>query len=162
MASIRTLPSCGEELAKVVSAFGAVARSYLLYETARNEAGEPPHQASRIEPYESLDLTKSAHDCMTELRRYSIFVEDPRGRSRRGNSVGRLYLRRYLVPHFGLTFSLRDSLQLEGREIELLLRRPEEFKRLKRLKSVGDARKPAGARQGRRSLFAEGQDGAEE
>ena len=162
MASIRTLPSCGERLAKVVASFGAVARSYLLYETARNEAGDPPHQASRIEPYESLDLSKEAHDCMTELRRYSIFVEDPRGRSRRGQSVGRLYLRRYLVPHFGLTFSLRDSLQLEGREIELLLKKPEEFERLKRLTSEDDARRPVDKRRRRRSLFAEGQDDAEE
>ena len=162
MASIRTLPSCGEQLAKVVASFGAVARSYLLYETARNEAGEPPHQASRIEPYEGLDLSAEAHDCMTELRRYSIFVEDPRGRSRRGKSVGRLYLRRYLVPHFGLTFSLRDSLQLEGREIELLLKRPQEFERLKRLKSADDARRPTNGRGGRRSLFAEGQEDGEE
>ena len=59
--------------------------------------------------------------------RYSIFIEDPRGKSRRGKVVPRIYLRRFLIPHFNITFSKRDSISLENKEIEELLLYPEEF-----------------------------------
>lgn len=134
MESIRTLPGRGAELAKIVSAFGNVARSYLLYRDARNQAGSPPHQASRIEPYEPLDLSKTADQILKDLMRFSILLMDPRGKSRRGAVVPRYYLRRYLIPHFNLTFSKRDSLQLENSEIELLLTDPQKFEEQKRVK----------------------------
>ena len=135
MESVRTLPRYGQQLANVVSAFGNVVHSYLLYETSSNQTGNPPHQASRIEPYESLTLSDDARDILDELLRYSIFIEDPRGKSRRGQIVPRFYLRRYLIPHFRLTFSRRDSLQLESTEIEVLLCDPNGFENNKRLKS---------------------------
>lgn len=141
MESVRTLPRYGQQLANVVSAFGNVAHSYLLYETSSNQTGNPPHQASRIEPYESLDISDEAQRILDELLRYSIFIEDPRGKSRRGQIVPRFYLRRYLIPHFWLTFSRRDSLQLENADIESLLRNPNEFENDRRLRSAGpDAR----------------------
>lgn len=133
--SVRMLPRHGVQLAAIVTAIGSVARSLLLYETSKNEKGNPPHQASRIEPYEALSLSEEADSLLKELLRYSIFLYDPRGKSRRGHVVPRLYLRRYLLPHFNLTFSQRDSIELENSEIEQLLMQPKEFETRKRLKT---------------------------
>ena len=153
MDSVRTLPQCGQQLADIVSAFGNVAYSYLLYETSSNQTSNPPHQLSRIEPYEPLYLNNKARSFLDELLRYSIFIEDPRGKSRRGKIVPRFYLRRYLVPHFQLTFSLRDSLQLEITNIEKLLCNPGEFENIERLKSEKDATQRRGRNIGQMELF---------
>ena len=139
MESIRTLPGNGSRLADIVSAFGNVARSYLLHETSGNGPEKPPHQASRIEPYEALQLSGDALDVLKELLRYSVFIKDPRGKSRRGQAVPRFYLRRYLIPHFNLTFSLRDSLQLENDELNDFLLDPRKFEDRMRLKSKEEA-----------------------
>lgn len=139
MESIRTLPGKGSHLAEIVSAFGNVARSYLLHETSGNGPEKPPHQASRIEPYEALQLSDDAQEVLKELLRYSVFIKDPRGKSRRGQLVPRFYLRRYLIPHFGLTFSRRDSLQLENDELNRFLLDPRKFEDRMRLKSKEDA-----------------------
>ena len=139
MESVRTLPRWGPRLTEAVTSFGNVARSYLLYETSTNETSKPPHQASRIEPYETLQLSDEAQQILNELLRYSILIEDPRGKSRRGKVVPRFYLRRYLIPHFRLTFSRRDSLQLETHQIETLLCDPQKFEDEMRLKSEEDA-----------------------
>ena len=144
MESIRTLPERGPHLADVITAFGNVARSYLLYETSKNETGHPPHQASRIEPYESINLPGESRNILNDLLRYSILIEDPRGKSRRGKVVPRYYLRRYLIPHFRLTFSRRDSLQLENHQIEVLLSNPKDFERSMRLKDKDDAARRRG------------------
>ena len=131
----------GEHLVQVVTSFGTVAHSYLMYRTSKNEEGDPPHLASRIEPYEQLDLSAEAERAYTELLRYSLFIEDPRGKSRRGKVVPRLYIRRALIPHFNLTFSRRDSIELENESIELLLTKPREFENRFRLKSEADGQK---------------------
>lgn len=136
--NVRMLPRVGNRLADIVTAFGNVARSFLKYRTSKNEAGRPPHQASRIEPYESLNLSESANELLKELLRYSIFLYDPRGKSRRGHVVPRLYLRRYLIPHFNLTFSQRDSIELENNEIEELLIDPRSLENKKRLRGFSD------------------------
>lgn len=151
MESIRTLPGKGSHLADVVSAFGNVARSYLRYETSGNGPEKPPHQASRIEPYEALRLTAEAMAILKELLRYSIFIEDPRGKSRRGQAVPRFYLRRYLIPHFGLTFSRRDSLQLENEDLDCFLCDPRKFEDKMRLKSKEDAQHRREQRKNRAS-----------
>ena len=155
MESIRTVPEVGEELAEVVAAFGNVAHSYLLHKKSRNRKGAPPHQASRIEPYEALRLTGAERRVLEELLRYSVFIEDPRGKSRRGSVVPRLYLRRYLIPHFGLTFSRRDSIQLEGQGMKLLLTEPKAFERAFRMR--GDETRAQGGTEesGQGGLFDE-------
>ena len=89
MESIRTVPEVGPKLADVVAAFGKVAQSYLLHKDSGNESGNPPHQASKIEPYEALHLSPEAERIREELLRYSVFIEDPKGKSRRGNVVPR-------------------------------------------------------------------------
>ena len=157
MESVRTLPRWGTRLADVVTAFGNVAHSYLMYETAKNETSEPPHQASRIEPYEALHLSDDAQEILNELLRYSVLIEDPRGMSRRGKIVPRYYLRRYLIPHFRLTFSRRDSLELENDQIETLLCKPQQFEDAMRLKSEEDAarRRRRDQNQNQTELFQE-------
>ena len=134
-ASVRMLPEIGEHLADVIAAFGSVARSFLMHRKSKNQKGHPPHQASRIEPYESLGLSDGAQVIRKALLRYSIFLEDPRGKSRRGHVVPRLFLRRYLIPHFNLTFSQRDSIALENRDVELLLTEPKRFEEMKRARA---------------------------
>ena len=153
MESVRTLPQWGQRLANIVSAFGNVSRSYLIYESSSNQKGNPPHQASRIEPYEPLHLGIESRNVLDELLRYSILIEDPRGKSRRGKIVPRFYLRRYLIPHFQLTFSRRDSLQLESTAIEMLLCDPMQFEDIKRLKSKKDAARRRDSNTSQRDLF---------
>ena len=133
--SVRTLPRLGPRMADIISAFGKVAHSYLLYRDSQNGTGNPPHQATRIEPYGRIKIGLEADQILNELLRYSIFIEDPGAKSRRNVAVRRFYLRRYLIPHFQLTFSHRDSLQLENSEIELLLIEPETFEETKRLRT---------------------------
>ncbi len=139
--SVHKLPKWGPQLAQIVTAFGNVAHSYIKFETSSNSSDKPPHQASRIEPYEALRLSSDSREILEELLRYSIFIEDPRGKSRRGEIVPRFYLRRYLIPHLRLTFSSRDSLELENADIELLLSSPREFEKSARLKSLKDAQR---------------------
>lgn len=143
--NLRSIPKHGERLVEVVTAFGNVAHSFLKYRDSSNEEGRPPHQATRIEPYESLSLSEEAQRIYDELLRYSVFIEDVRGKSRRGKVVPRLYLRRFLIPHFNLTFSTRDSVELEPQEFEEFLLDPSEFERKHRLKApeaLGSGRLP--------------------
>jgi hypothetical protein len=117
----------GEKLALIVTSFGKVAHHYLRNQDSKNEENKTPHQASRIEPFEQLALSDEAKNTYDDLLRYSVFIEDLRGKSRRGDVVPRLYLRRFLIPHFNLTFSTRDSIQIENADLEMLLKSPREF-----------------------------------
>jgi len=117
----------GKNLVKVVTSFGNVAHSYLKFKDSRNEKNTPPYQASRIEPMEAPNFNLEAQKIYKNLLRYSLFIEDPRGKSIRGNVVPRLYLRRSLIPYFNLTFSTRDSLRLDNKKLELLFLYPEKF-----------------------------------
>ena len=138
MESIKTIPEVGPMLANIVAAFGKVAQSYLRHRNSRNQSDNPPHQATKIEPYEPLDLRCDAEHILEELLRYSVFIEDPKGKSRRGNVVPRFFLRRSLIPHFGLTFSQRDSIEMENAEIETLLLDPAKFEDRRRIRSGED------------------------
>jgi hypothetical protein len=131
--NLRALPD-GDRLVDVVEAFGNVAASYVRHRDSKNEDGSPPHQASRIEPYEDPNLTGEARDIYNDLLRYSVFLEDVRGKSRRGLVVRRLYLRRFLIPFFRLTFSKRDSLSLSVDDLRELLLDPKRFEGRKRLR----------------------------
>lgn len=153
MESVRTIPKYGQQLADIVSAFGTVAHSYLLYENSSNQTGNPPHQSSRIEPYEPLKLQEEAQQILDELLRYSIFIEDPRGKSRRNKIVPRFYLRRYLIPHFRLTFSRRDSLELENDQLDMLFCKPTVFEKKWRLKSEVDAERKSKKNTLQQGLF---------
>lgn len=118
--------------------FGAVAASFLRHRDSKNEDKNPPHQASRIEPREEPRLSDKAKQVYDDLLRYSVFLEDVRGKSRRGKVVPRLYLRRFLIPFFNLTFSKRDSIELNVDEFMLLLLQPREFEKQKRMRDSQD------------------------
>jgi hypothetical protein len=127
-----------------VEAFGTVAYTHLLYQDApnQNEKAPIPKQPTRIEPLQEPTLSPNAERIYNELLRYSVFIEDVRGKSRRGHVVARLYLRRLLIPHFNLTFSTRDSIELEPSQIEVLLNDPETFLKAKRLKGTSGDEHP--------------------
>lgn len=124
----------GERLRKIVSAFGNVAHSYVKFRRSKNESGNPRHQASRIELHEMPVLDGEAKEIYDLLLRYSVFIQDPRGKSRRGQPVPRLYLRRFLIPHFNLTFNMRDSLLFEAEDFIQLLLDPVSYENRSRLK----------------------------
>ena len=140
LSNIRGSCELGTKLVAIVAAFGKVANSYLKYRNAKNEAGNPPWQASRIEPYEPLNLTPEAQLLYDELLRYSVFITDSRGKSRRGEFVDRLFLRRFLIPFFNLTFNMRDPISLEPDEVQLLLENPAEFEARKIRRSPEETR----------------------
>ncbi len=133
--NLRGLFKYGEKLVNIVTAFGNVAHSYIVYRTSKNNETSPLHQASRIEPFDELDLKDESEMMYKELLRYSVFIADRRGKSRRGKVVPRLWLRRFLIPFFNLTFSKRDSISLENDDIRLLLEAPKEFEKKFRLKT---------------------------
>lgn len=133
--NLRGIPKCGEQLVAIVEAFGSVAHSHLQFRDSKNDSETPPKQASRIEPYEPFRLSEEAQQLYRELLRYSVFLEDYRGKSRRGHVVPRLYLRRFLIPHFQLTFSMRDSIELEPADFEEFLLHPQDFEKAHRIKS---------------------------
>jgi serine/threonine protein kinase len=139
--NLRGIPKCGDQLVAIVEAFGQVALSHLKLLDSKNDEGKPPKQASRIEPYEPFTLGQTAQDLYDELLRYSVFIEDFRGKSRRGNVVPRLYLRRFLIPHFNLTFSTRDSIELEPDQFAMFLLNPRRFEEAARLRSEEAARR---------------------
>jgi len=87
-----------------------------------------------------LSLTGPAQSLYDELLRYSVFIEDVRGKSRRGKTVPRLCLRRFLIPYFNLTFNGRDSIPLEPEDIELLLTAPDLFEAKFRRRGLDEPR----------------------
>lgn len=113
----------------------------------------PPHWAAscthqectlhQLSPYIGKLKSVIARDLVLQYSRPGHLVvdmfKDPRGKSRRGQLVPRFYLRRYLIPHFDLTFSRRDSLQLENDDLNRFLLDPRKFEDRMRLKSKEDA-----------------------
>lgn len=135
--NLHELPN-GKHLIDIVTAFCSVAKSYIVYKNSKNETRNPPYQASKIELREDLKLSEEAGKYYDELLRYSVFFEDVRGKSLRGKFTPRLFLRRFLIPQFRLTFSKRDNIGMEPSELEMLLINPNEFEKnrvLKKFKS---------------------------
>ncbi len=124
----------GEHLRQIVTSFGNVANSYIKFKRSKNEKGRPRHQASRIEVREAPIFQGRAKEIYDDLIRYSVFIQDPRGKSFTGQIVPRLYLRRFLIPHFNLTFSRRDSLLLGVDDFRELILNPRAFEERKTLK----------------------------
>lgn len=137
--SLRSLTN-GERLVDIVSAFGRVAGSYLKGRDSKVVRGKPvPHQAARIDLLDDPRLSEELREVYDELLRYSVFLEDVRGKSRRGSAVPRLHLRRFLIPFFNLTFSRGDSIELSIDDFQLLLTDPKKFEGVKTWSSSADA-----------------------
>ncbi|MCX7192694.1 MAG: protein kinase [Proteobacteria bacterium] len=124
----------GAHLRQIVTSFGNVANSYIKFKRSKNETGRPRHQASRIEVREAPVFHGKEREIYDDLIRYSVFIQDPRGKSFTGQIVPRLYLRRFLIPHFNLTFSGRDSLLLGVDDFRQLILNPRAFEDRKILK----------------------------
>lgn len=60
----------------------------------------------------------------------------------------RLYLRRFLVPSFNLTFSKRDSVELSVDEFRELLTSPKAFREKKRMRGAAEGEKAGGKAPG--------------
>ncbi|WP_226006069.1 protein kinase [Natrinema salinisoli] len=150
---IESIPESGERLREVAEAFGQHANQLLMEKTSKNETGNPPLQAFRIEIRDSFsfdsdehvnevlrvlrrntsrrpekqDISEEAESIYNDLLQYGIFLLDTRGKSIRGGAVPRLYLRRLLLPKFNLTPSQRDNVSLEPAEFMYLLSNPEGY-----------------------------------
>ena len=90
----------GDKLVGIVTAFGKVANSYLKFRDSQNERGSPPYQATRVEPYEPLSLNLEAKRLYEELLRYSVFIEDYRGKEPPGRRGSAPVLAALLDPTF--------------------------------------------------------------
>jgi len=111
------------------------AASYLKFKNSKNEDGRPPqsgltHRASRA--------AATHGGCAGGLQRAAALLRVHRRRPGKSEEEGgaTLILRRFLIPHFNLTFSTRDSLGLEAEAVELLLMAPNEFETRMRLKAI--------------------------
>jgi serine/threonine protein kinase len=128
----------GKAITKVVEAFGNVAASYLKHKTSKNGENNPPYQAARIELHTWPNLQNPQKSIYDDLLRYSVFIQDPRGKSIRGVVVPRLYMRRFLIPHFNLTFSGRDSIRMTEKDLLIILSSPDAYEKDKRITSKKD------------------------
>jgi energy-coupling factor transporter ATP-binding protein EcfA2 len=136
--NLKAVPRHGEALLNIVESFGKVSYSWIKFKDSKNENNITPYQATRIEPYEHQTLSPEAQEIYNELLRYSVFIEDSRGKSIRGEVVSRLFLRRALIPHFNLTFSTHNSISLDARQFEEFLLKPENFEKAKKITETED------------------------
>jgi hypothetical protein len=120
--------SYGDHLMKIARAFQEIAVYELKVRNSKNEEGNPPKQARRIEIIEvGHDLPEPLVDYYRGIIRYGLFTRDTRGKSVRGKVVPRLYLRGLLIPYFTMTFSKRDSITMKWTEFCDFLSDPVHF-----------------------------------
>lgn len=150
---IESIPETGERLREIAEVFGRHSNKLLLERNSKNQTGNPPFQAFRIEIRDSFSFESGQHlnEVLTVLRRdtsrrpdkeevaeeaksiyddllqYGILLLDTRGKSIRGGAVPRLYLRRLLLPKFNLTPSQRDNVSMEPAEFVYLLINPDGY-----------------------------------
>jgi serine/threonine protein kinase len=119
----------GKRLFEIVTAFQEIAYFTLKFKDIKNQESNPPKQARKIELTTAIDkLGKEEHDLYSGLIRYGVFIRDYRGKSVRGSAAVRLYLRSLLIPYFRLTFSKRDNISFEWKDLNEFLRDPVKFK----------------------------------
>ena len=150
LVKIESAPKTGPAMRRIAEAFGFTAKFYLLNRDSKNEEGNPPMQAFRLEILDTLDLDASELKIYNDLVRYAIFLRDERGKSQRGAIVPRLYLRRILLPTFLLTPNKRDSIRINSTTFKLLLNRPDKF--LKFMKAKGAVEQGIKAKRRRRVI----------
>ena len=127
LSKIENIPKNGKQLREITEAFGEVAHWYLINRNSKNINRSPPWQAYRIEIRDHINLDDGSQEIYDDLIRYSIFIRDSRGKSIRGVVAPRLYLRKILVPFFGLTLSKRDNIGLDLNDLITLLKNPKIF-----------------------------------
>lgn len=151
---VESIPETGKKLSTIAEVFGRHSNQLLMEKNSKNQSGNPPFQAFRIETRESFtfdseeylsevadvlrkelsespdkqDIAEEAESIYDDLIQYGIFLRDTRGKSIRGGAVPRLYLRRLLIPKFNLTPSMRDNVTMEPDEFIYFLTNPEEYR----------------------------------
>jgi hypothetical protein len=119
----------GKKLFEIVTAFQEIAYFTLKFKDVKNQESKPPKQARKIELTTAIDkLDEEGHELYRGLIRYGVFIRDYRGKSVRGSAAVRLYLRSLLIPYFRLTFSKKDNISFEWKDLNEFLRNPEKFK----------------------------------
>lgn len=118
----------GEHLYDIVTAFQEIAYNSLKNKQSKNQDTTPPKQARKIEMVTANgQLSKQAQEYYNGLIRYGVFIQDYRAKSVRGTAATRLFLRSLLIPYCRLTFSKRDSISLEWKDLDELLLNPKTF-----------------------------------
>jgi len=121
----------GKKLFKIVTAFQEIAYFALKFINIKNQEFINPKQARKIELTTAIDkLDEEGQKLFRGLIRYGIFIRDYRGKSVRGTTAVRLYLRSLLIPYFRLTFSKKDNISFEWEDLNEFLNNPEEFKKV--------------------------------
>jgi len=119
----------GKKLYEITTAFQEIAYFALKSKNAKNQKSNPPKQARKIELTTAIDkLDEESLELYRGLIRYGVFIKDHRGKSVRGTASVRLYLRSLLIPYCRLTFSKRDNISFEWKDLNEFLRNPETFK----------------------------------
>lgn len=121
--------SYGNHLVEIIRCFQEIASFDLKNKNSKNQGSNPPKQPRRIEITGGAEeLFGAAKDFYKGLIRYGIFIRDNRGKSVRGKTVPRLYLRGLLIPYFRLTFSKRDSITMSWPDFIQFLEQPKQFR----------------------------------
>ena len=122
----------GQEMQKLVHAFGWFSRTLLCEHPGVRSRGE-----GRFDPYEMIridieedpsqpGLPELHEQILRELLRRAIFIELPKGRSRRGAFTRRLQLRRAYCPAFKTSLTHSEPLHLTREQFRYLLDSPRE------------------------------------
>lgn len=124
--------SYGKHLRDIVEAFLQVSKYDLCHanlngNTTNEKKYLNPKQAFRIEILDKIDLPEDAMNYYEGLIRWHIFFHDYRGKSIRSQINPRLFLHRILIPHGQITFSSRDHIHLQNKELIMLLLDPKKF-----------------------------------
>jgi hypothetical protein len=120
----------GKKLLEIVTSFQEIAYFVLKNKNSKNQKSNPPKQARKIELKTTInELDDEGSELYRGLIRYGVFIRDYRGKSIKGSvSAVRLYLRSLLIPFCKLTFSKRDNLCLDWKDLNEFLKNPKEFK----------------------------------
>ena len=121
----------GKEMQQLVHAFGWTSRILLCEHSGvhRGKDKLDPYEMIRIEIDEDPSkpsLPNMHRQILRELLRRAIFVELPRGRSRRSVLTRRLQLRRAYCPAFKMTLTHSEPMHLSREELRYLLDSPQE------------------------------------
>lgn len=118
----------GQNLREIADSFNEIAKYELLHKNSKNQAAITVKQARRIEITDrAAKVPDNILPVYKGLMRYGLFIRDIRGRSVRGKSSPRWFLRSILIPFYTLSFSKRDSISMSWEQFCRFLEDPKSF-----------------------------------
>jgi serine/threonine protein kinase len=118
----------GTHLKNIVEAFINVSRWELTEgQLVSNQGNRNPKQAFRLEILDHFQLDRTANEYFEGLIRWHIFLQDRRGKSVRGMLTPRLFMNRVMIPYAQLTFSTKEHIHVNNKELHMLLKDPLNF-----------------------------------